>query len=1391
MKVPKPADSKWTDDQWDAITLKGRNLLVAAAAGSGKTAVLVERIIRRISDEEQPVDVDRLLVATFTKAAAAEMRQRIREALEKTLASRPESEHLRRQLALMGRASITTLHSFCLDVIRRHYQLIRLDPGFRIANETESELLRQDVLDELLEEWYGSSGEDSHFWRLVDSFSGERSDEPLYRLIQRLYDFSRSHPWPDRWLKETSALFGGELGGTDPWKISLLAGVRLELAGAADLLGQAMELAGLPGGPAPYLDNLREDQAVLARLTDGCNESWEHAYRAFQDCSFGKLKAVRGDACDKSLQEQVKELRNRVKEQVSGIQEELFGRSPQQFAEEMQTIAPLMEVLTDIVCEFAERYRKAKADKSLVDFADLEHYCLQILCGVHSAPDHLIPSPAALDYREQFEEVLLDEYQDTNRVQEAIVELISRPAPGNRFMVGDVKQSIYRFRLAEPGLFLEKYKSYDDGGAGLGQRIDLARNFRSRREVVDAVNYIFRQLMNETVGEINYDNKAELVHGAKYYPDPAGAANDCAVELLLIDRSADAETGSDYAEAADESAQDNEADAAGTAADADPLEGQELDTAQLEARVIASHIRRLLSQDGSGEPAFEVFDTRLQGMRPATYRDIVILLRATQAWSPIFIEELRLQGIPAYAELNTGYFSAVEVEVAMSLLKVIDNPYQDIPLASVLRSAIVGLSAEELAQIRIGGKGMPFYEAVKRAAARGAAEGFEQEDSEQDRSVQDDSVQDGPEEDGTGVPAYGSDGKIGNNLHVGTGADNGAEGNTTQSGNQTDDKDSEGGSTAVPYGALRHKLRRFLARLDEWRTFARSGALSDLLWTIYRETGYYDFVGAMPGGVQRQANLRALYDRARQYEATSLRGLFRFLRFIERMKETGGDLGTARALGEQEDVVRIMSIHKSKGLEFPVVFVAGLAKMFNQMDLNDSFLLHKELGFGPRFADTELRVGYPTLPALAIRRRLRLETLAEEMRVLYVALTRPREKLFLLGTVKGLDKRLQLWGRMLERTEQALPDFLLAQAKSYLDWIGPAAIRHPHGRALRERAGVQYRAQPFLLDEASRWQVRIVSPEPYSYLEEAAPAVLPDEARLALLQRLETVPAAGGWGQEAERRLSWSYAYEGAHTLFSKTSVTELKRIGDYNGLLQEEGDAALQMAFAEEVAQANAADQRGLTGDKAPEGLRLEMARGEGRNGGTSEYRPAIVRRPRFLEQKRMNAAERGTLYHAVMQHIPLTEEPDEAAIRKTLLGMTERQLITMEQSKEIDPGVIAAFFRSEIGQRLLASPHVRREIPFSYGLAADEVYAYADETTGKETILIQGVIDCLFEEPEGIVLIDFKTDTMHGTTVQTVRERYRLQLHLYARAIEHIWKRPVVGKYLYLFDGSQLVDM
>jgi ATP-dependent helicase/nuclease subunit A len=1294
-KLPmKPQESIWTDAQWKAIHLSGDDILVAAAAGSGKTAVLVERLIGKICNEQEPIDVDQLLVATFTKAAADEMRQRIRVALEKQLQLRPHSEHLRRQLSLIHKASITTIHSFCLEVIQSHYQVIHMDPGFRIANQTEAELLRQDLLEELLEERYGSSIEGSAFWKLVDWFGGERSDHAIYRLIQRLYDDSRSHPSPEHWLQEAVHSFRSSSGqepvwDEHPWIMSLKQSIHVELQGSADKLKRAISLTEGPGGPLPYLDQLKDELTLVEYLQEVLEGAWSHLYQAFQASGFGRLKPCRGDDVDKELQEQVKELRKEASDAIKGLREELFQRPLDVYVSELEQMEPLLEELILLVHEFAERYSKAKKSKGLVDFSDLEHFCLQILKHPESTQIEYKPSETAVMYQERFAEVCLDEYQDTNRVQEAIVKLISKASPGNRFMVGDVKQSIYRFRLAEPGLFLEKYQQYGTEAGQGGVRIDLAKNFRSRRAVVDGVNFVFKQIMHASAAEITYDEDAKLIYGANY-PELDAEHQDNSVELVLIDKSGLSAEESEASEASDSS--DSEAEEADLNVD----ELLELENAQLEARYIAKQIEQWMNP----EQPYLVTDKQSGQLRPLEYRDVVILLRATQVWAPICMEELKQAGIPAYAELNTGYFSAIEVQIILSLLKVIDNPLQDIPLASVLRSPIIGLTAGELAEIRIHAKRGVFYHAVQSYARDKADE----------------------------------------------------------------DK------------ALAGKLLNFLKQLEQWRDESRQGSLADLIWSIYQWTGYFDYVGGLPGGIQRQANLRALYDRARQYEATTFRGLFRFLRFIERMQDSGGDLGTAGALGEQEDVVRILSIHKSKGLEFPVVFAAGMAKNFNQQDLNQPFLIHRTLGFGPKFVDTELRVSYPTLPALAIKKQTRMELLAEEMRILYVALTRAKEKCILIGTIKQKEKLLQQWSASLEHLNWVLPDFMIAKARSYLDWLGPALIRHPEAMQLRSELELVSPPPAFLSEEPSKWSFHLITPDTLKLRDQLHTQVR-SEAELAALKQTRALPAyvtSAELQMELGRRLDWNYAYPQAQQYFAKTSVSELKRNA---ALLKDEEETVHLFDHRDimETAYREAAAARELTSEPDSSPPKVKK----------------LLRRPKFMQERRISPTELGTAYHLLMQHLPFSSELSIEMINETLETLVDKQLLTEEQKINIRSEAVYPFFEQPIGKRLLQAEKVYREIPFSYGLKVSDVYPDAEPSVRDEAVLTQGVIDCVFEEAGELVLIDYKTDAIYGSRLEQVIDRYRMQLQMYAKAVEDIWGLKVKEKYLYFFDGAHLVSI
>ncbi|RJS61696.1 helicase-exonuclease AddAB subunit AddA [Bacillus sp. PK3_68] len=1226
----KPTDVSWTDDQWKAITAKGRDILVAAAAGSGKTAVLVERIIRKITDREAPVNIDELLIVTFTNAAAAEMRHRIGTALEAEMEKDPSSNHLRRQLTLLNKAPISTLHSFCLEVIRKYYYLIDIDPAFRIADEGELTLLRDEVLDDFMEEEYGKE-DNEDFYRLVDSFSSDRSDEELQRMIQTLYDFSQSHPRPDEWLNGLSQMYdvSGEAKAIDdlPFIHTLKFYIGLQLEAAEEMLTECLEMAQMPGGPAPREEMFMNEREMVRRLRQAL-PSWQELYEEMQAVTFKTIKSYKGEEYDEELKEQSKHLRTEAKKIVEKLQEEYFSHQPESYVSNMQEMKGIIAALAHLIQRFADKFQAVKLEKGIVDFSDLEHFTLAILTGENGGP-----SEAAHAYQQQFKEIFLDEYQDFNIVQESIVQLLKTGGEenGNVFMVGDVKQSIYRFRQAEPNLFLSKYRRFSTDGKDSGLRIDLAQNFRSRAEVLSGTNFLFKQIMDVKIGEIEYDRQAELVKGAAYPEE-----RPFPVEVTIIDQEAKG-----YSE--------------------DP-EMKDAAQSELEARWIVGKIKELI------ESRHPVYDPKTESERPIEYRDIVILLRS-MTWAGAIKEEFKRAGIPLHAKVSGGYFQTMEITVMISLLKVIDNPYQDIPLASVLRSPVVGCTENDLAVIRLASKSGSYYEAVKSFVS----------------------------------------------------------------------------SRPEPHdGELHEKVSKFLEKLSGWRSLGRHGALSALVWQLYHDTHFYDFVGGMPGGKQRQANLHALYDRVRQYEDTSFRGLFRFLRFVERMQERGEDLGEPGALSEQEDVVRLMTIHASKGLEFPVVFVAGLNRPFNTMDLSKSYLLDKELGIGTKYVHAEKRISYPSLPQLALKRKKRFELLAEEMRVLYVALTRAKEKLFLLGSVKSASKEMDKWERAAKNPEWILSNASRVSAKSYLDWIGPSLVRH------LDYTGTAQSRSVIFDNDSSKWTIQTVGAEtlqPMGFEEAEESGGL-----LEKVQNYKHVPISSLFKDEIEARMNWAYKYEPATHLRSKQSVSDLKRMNEIFN-----------------------------------EGASNDLAR---------HYQRPIFRRPAFMQKKTITAAEAGTALHTVMQHVSLGKEPELAEVEQLLKTLISRELLTDEQAAAVDPEKIVFFFQTDIGQKLLQAEEVYRETPFNMGIGANEIYS--DWNGSDEAVLVQGVIDCLFEKDGELYLLDYKTDQIAGCfsggfeqARAVLEKRYRVQIQLYAQAIEQIWKRKVDHKLLFFFDGGHLLSI
>ncbi|EAF0291931.1 helicase-exonuclease AddAB subunit AddA [Listeria monocytogenes] len=1221
---PKPEESLWTDDQWKAIQAKGNNVLVAAAAGSGKTAVLVTRIIEKLIDESANLNVDELLIVTFTNASAAEMKFRIGKGLEEALGQNPDSAHLKRQVALLNYASISTLHSFCLEIIRKYYFEADIDPSFRLIEPIESSMIRDEVLEGLLEQEYGIENNEA-FFHLVESFTGDRSDAELHSLISKLYDFSRANPDPNAWLEAMVNFYNTEeiTSITElPYFPIIKEDIELRVNQAKNYLLNAIDYANENNGPAPYLATLENDLVQIQALSELNWSSWTHLKTSIENIDFKRIPTLKNKSdYDEVYVEEAKKFRDAAKKEMKNIATDWFSREEVNYLSDLEKMKPDIQTLSELVKKFAANFFEEKQQRGVLDFNDLEHLALKILLNGDKA------SEVAQNYQKQFKEVLIDEYQDTNMVQETILRLVTNPseAQGNLFMVGDVKQSIYRFRLAEPTLFMTKYQTFQQDGSGNGIRIDLSQNFRSRKEVLDATNFIFRQLMDKHIAEIDYDTAAELTLGANF-PE----TNAMATELLLIDmKTEDTETE-------------------------DELSPQELQKNQVESRAIAMKIREMIDNK------FPIYDKKLKQNRPVQYRDIVILSRAMTS-APDMEEAMKVQDIPFYANNNSGYFETTEVATMIALMKVVDNPYQDIPLAAVLRSPIIGLNEEELGQIRMAKKKGYFYDALL---------------------------------------AY---------------------------------KDITVSETA-------DKISDFVQQLNNWRELSIRENLTSLIWQIYQETNFYEFVGGLPGGKQRQANLRALYDRANQYEKTSFRGLFRFVRFVERLEIRGDDLGTAKTLGEKEDVVRMMTIHASKGLEFPVVIVSGLSRKFNMRDIYSKTLLDKDYGFASSYRDVEKMIVYPTIMQQAIKQKKSREMIAEEMRVLYVALTRAEEKLILVATVPDFEKTSKNWLQVAKET--ILPAATRAKAKCYLDWIGNATIRHPAFKELLCEEMIQTLATEMKL------QIEIKTKEMFltNELERAE-----SDNWLENIKEHQPVPIQSPYKDEIQRYMEYEYQNEAATEIRAKQSVTELKR------------QFSLQDSWSDTTL--------------------------------LKEFQKVSLDRPKFLQKNKLSATEIGTAMHTLMQAVSLDYKPKKEDLEQLLRTMREKDILTDAQIKAINIKQILDFFESPLGETMLQKKDlVKREVPFSYLLPVSELYENIDID---ERVLIQGVVDSMIEEEETITLIDYKTDKIEGryanwnAAEKVMKERYHIQIKLYAEAIQAISGKKVAAAYLYFFDGQHICQI
>jgi ATP-dependent helicase/nuclease subunit A len=1209
----------WTEDQHRAIYDRHHNLLVSAAAGAGKTAVLVERIIQLVLQDQ--VSIDRMLVVTFTQAAAAEMRDRISTALFANLQNEDQNqEYIRTQINLLSRATISTLHSFCLEVARRYFHLINIDPKFRVGDSTETELMKLEAMEKLIEQEYEKNS--PLFLELVEMFGGGKDDLPLQNLIQRIYEFIQSQPEPLVWLQARAADFNltEEAFERCPWVENIKGYIQIEITGVIEILNEAREIAMLPGGPQAYVKAIDQDLLLINELLHllalGINEFYARL-------PIQHLNLARADRdADPVLVERVKKMRQQGKDALKSIQKQMFFQTPLEFCQDLQQMQPTVDYLYFLVKAFAGEYQSIKAGKGIVDFNDLEHYALAILSN----------SQAADDYRHLYKYIFVDEYQDSNLVQEALLSLITRP--NNLFMVGDVKQSIYRFRLADPELFMHKYETFKTDGQAVDQRLELTRNFRSRPEIIAGINDIFSRIMSRQFSEISYDDKAELRAGLEIPPQEKPGETEPSLEMLLINKKQPTHIN---VEEIDQPAE--EEICAVTEEDLEPLGDVEA-----EARLAAQRINQLVGQT--------FYDIKLPGYRPLEYRDMVVLMRAARQQTEIYLEAFSQAGIPVYTDVDRGYFETLEISIFVNLLRLIDNKRQDLPLLSVLRSPIGRFSLEDLIQVRAESQALSYFEAVEEYM-----------------------------------------------------------------GNHRDD--------------LQIRLQWFIDRLDEWKEAARYTPMDELIWRILLETGYYYYVGAMPGGRQRQANLKILLDRAEQYQASSFKGLFHFLKFVEKIETSRGDVGMAKILGENENVVRIMSIHKSKGLEFPVVIMAGMGRKFNLRDTMEPVLLHKELGLGPCLIDHELRVSRDSWARVAIKNRIRRENLAEEIRILYVACTRARDRLIMIGSVNDLSAKIENWSR-------AIDPFQLARGRSHLDWIGPVVFRHPDGKILRQLRDLPLKSE-LLTDHDYHWKINIFDHN------QIRSDLLGEQLNLAFKTCLD---ASEGHDASSARetiwsRFDWHYDFADAAMIPSKITVSQVKD-------LQTLGLRSLEISSIPNARQPRIASQNAA---------------------------------------REISGAVRGTIFHLVMQHLDFKHLGGEEEIRSQIDAMVEKEFLRPEEAQTVAIPPILQFFSSQLGQRILSSRQVHREVPFNLRYPAGAIFA--DLNNSQEELLLQGIIDLYFVDEDELVLVDYKTDRVTPMNRHQLIDIYQVQVQLYKTALERILGQKVKECFLYFFDSGEAVTM
>lgn len=1268
---------KWTPEQESAImspkdsNLGAQTLLVAAAAGSGKTAVLVERIITRLKDMENPLSVQELMVVTFTKAAAAEMSARIGVALAKAMESTDDKAlqaRLERQLNLLPSAHISTLHSFCQWVIRSYFYKLDIPPTARIGNEAEMALLKQEVLENLLKEAYEHNT--YGIFDLSDFFSDDKSDAGLQDKVLSLYEFAMSQSNPDGWMRHA----------VEPYKVAQEQDLRDTLWGRAMWVDQQAEIDRIadriesmepllesPVGPKKWDKVYQEQLAALAQLKGA--QTWSDMVDVcrnldtFTKASFTSLgKALEKGEVDGALADEFKSLGSQNKDSLKGMKNGLFHIDESVLQQQFKDQYPLIHNLVELTIAFHKAYDEAKKEQGIMDFSDLEHLCLALLVepGTEDDPQ---PSEVALELQDTFKEIMVDEYQDTNGVQETIINLISRV--DNRFYVGDVKQAIYSFRMADSSLFMNKYNTYGLINDAVERRIDLAKNFRSHENILTTTNFIFYQIMTQEAAELDYGEKESLIPGRIVEEAPSDWVGG-AVELHLLDTS--------DTNRSDETDGDSE-----TAGDEPENNERELDFIIQKIKELHASKKQVQNADGS--------------FRQIQWRDFAVLRRSLAGWGTRAVAAMRQAGIPAVVNERDGYFEAQEIQLLLSLLQIIDNPEQDLPMAAVLHSGLVGLDANELGALRLTGDGSLW-------------------------SV---------------MPLYAE---------------------------QAQDE----------------RLLQFIAHIERWRTLSRRHGVADLLWDIYETLDYVNYVGAMPNGLVRRANVMALYERAKGFESSGFRGLFRFLRFVESLRDSNQDMAVANVVTEADDVVRLMTIHKSKGLEFPVVFLSGVQKKFNTMDFNSPLLVDKNGGIGLKGYYPDIRVSYPSMPWLYCK-SIKLDAMkAEEQRILYVALTRARDKLFLTGYINKEIKKEKGVGAHIKHAAltqtQALGADLIKAGNSYLHWLLIAFARHLDGGApLRNVIELEGETNFDLLDRQCQVKVEIHDGSLYGDLDYKADV---DETTINTVRVLGKVNDVE-LPEEIVQRFAFTYPNLVAAKTTAKISVSELKR-----RFAERDAEAVSATDVSMQQKPVISCD---ITEDTTGENAILDTSIPT--ISGTELADSVFGRKPLAIAaaDEVVTGAQWGTLMHEAMQWLPV-KKYTQKSMTDMLDSLQAEGKFSDEERSLLSDRSLFGFFNSDLGQRLIASKRVERELPFSMLFDGNRVYP---DVENGERLFLQGIIDTAFVEDGQWILVDYKTDRVKSGD-ELIR-RYKIQMDLYKEALETLTNMPVKASYIYSFRLHEAV--